>query len=572
MRAAFNQASVDRSSFRHSSGGGISHLPKLATGITLCLLVAGVLLPGQARGGEIPYSAVFNESPSVTRSPFLDQRWSADPQLQFGEGSSLRTSRLSLGLGTDLGLPLKAGTAPEDAMFRIWRLYANMPRTSVEFIASDNADRTTHNRHGGVIGMVSTDFDILLQVTDNLQIVSRGSFIYLPFENEMGFSGFGLLNDEFGLGGDVDVTDDLFLEAKLDGVVGEWDFFVADRIGLQPDENSDLYSTRSADVRLNYLRSNRFDKADTLGRYTLGGRGRQYADGYGTDSDSDSDDRWSYSTAYYYNKASAGVSRVIPTETLMGVTVYRTDRWGMDGRGRGESDTEWEHGVNLSLINQHYNMRFKPYFTYTASTNSEDHYWQHVARLGVTGPLSEYTDLDANVGYAWRSAADSKYSSDDSRRWLWHVSLHNELNELTTQRLSYSRYIQPDTDRYHTTLTYSLHRVLGPYLDSSLFVARTEVDGGDTQEEDETRYEAGSRLVWDVSSRLDLSLTGTMSVVRRHDQDTDYKEYLVRLAADYDLSDTVALMLSYEYVRRTDDVPDRDYYENLVRLRLTKRW
>lgn len=571
MRAVYNQKATRRPSFRHSSGGGIP-LHCLAAGLGLCLLAAGLLLPGQAAGQEIPYSAVFTESTSVTRSPFRDQRWSADPQLQFGQGASLRTSRLQLGLDTDLGLPLKEGPAPEDAMLRLWRIYANMPRTSVEFIASDNADRTTHNRKGGVIGMVSTDFDILLQLTDNLQIVSRGSLIYLPFENEVGLHGFGLLDDRFGLAGEIDASSDLFIEAKLDGVVGEWDFFVADRIGLEPDANSDLRSYRTADARLNYLRANNFDKADTLGRYSLGGRGRINTQGDDLDSNSTSDDRWGYSTAYYYNKASTGVSRTIPTETLVGLTAYRTDRWGMDGRGRGERDSEWEHGVNLSLVNQHYNMRFKPYFTYTASTNSEDHFWQHVARLGVTGPLSEYTDLNANVGYAWRSGYDRK-SDDDSRSWLWHVSLHNELNELTTHRLSYSRYIQPDSNRYHTTLAYSLHRVLGPYLDSSLFAVRTEVDGGENHlKDDETRYEVGARLGWDVSSRLDLTLTGTMSVVRRHNQDTDYKESRIRLAADYDLSDTVELMLSYEYARRTDDVPDRDYYENLVRLRLTKRW
>ncbi|MDX9982544.1 MAG: hypothetical protein RBU25_21160, partial [Lentisphaeria bacterium] len=187
MRAVYNPQKTDRSSFRHSSGGGLAiHSSGLAAGLALCLVAAGMLLPGSARAGEIPYSAVFTESPSVTRSPFRDQRWSADPQLQFGEGSSLRASRLRLGLDTDLGLPLHEGTAPEDAMLRIWRLYANMPRTYVELIASDNADRTNHDRKGGVIGMVATDFDILLQLTDNLQIVSRGSLIYLPFENEVG--------------------------------------------------------------------------------------------------------------------------------------------------------------------------------------------------------------------------------------------------------------------------------------------------------------------------------------------------------------------------------------------------
>jgi hypothetical protein len=530
-----------------------------------------MVLPGRVVGQEIPYSSVFTESASVGSNPFRNQLWSADPQLQFGQGSAFRATHLSLGLNLGLDLPLQRSAPPEDAMLRLGPLYANMPRTYMDIIASDNADRTNHDRHGGVIGMVASDFDILLRLTDSFHIAAKGSFIYLPFENQVGFSGFGFFDESAGLNGDVSLGTDLFIEAKLDGMVGGWDFFVADRVGLQPDK-SDLYSYRSADVRLHYLRANEFDKADTLGRYTLGGRGRRDDGDNGSDYDSDSDDRWGYSTAYYYNKASAGISRMVPTDTYVGLTVFRTDRWGMDGEGRGDRDTEWTEGVNLSLINQHYNMRFKPYATYTASTNSEDHYWRHVVRLGVAGPLSEYTDLDANVGYAWISACERKYAGENSRKLLWNVRLQNELNQLTTQRLSYSRYIQPDSDQYHTTLAYSLHRVLGPYLDSSLFAARTEVESGDDQDEDETRYEAGAALVWDATSRLDLTLTGIMSVVRWYDQDSDYKEYLVRLAADYDLSDTLALMLSYEYVRRTDDVPDEAYYENLVRLRLTKKW
>lgn len=534
-----------------------------------CLVLAALLLPSLAGSVEIPYDALFvEESPTITRSPFRDQEWSADPQLKVGQGS-LRASRLRLGIDTDLDVPLREAPPPDDAMLRIWRLYANMPRTYFELIASDNADRTKHDRKQGAIAMLATDFEVLLQLTENLQIVSRGRFVYLPFEGQGGFQGFF---DDGDLSGSVDIGSDLFVEARFDGILGQWDYFLSDRIGLSPRSTNDLFGAQSADVRLSYLGKGEFDKADRLGRYSLGEYGRRYGNRDNMDYDENHEDRWKYSVSHYFNRAVAGISRTIPTETLVGLTVFRHDRWGMDGRGWRGRDTEWKHGLNLSLINQHDNVRFKPYLTYTASNKSDDHFWRHVARLGIFGPISDYLDLDANVGYAWRSAARRRDPAHDSRSLIWHVSLHNELNQLTSHRLSYTRRLQPDTDQIHTSLVYSLHRILGPYLDSALFAARTEVDYGDRNGINETRYETGARLAWDVSSRLDLSLTGSANFVRRHDGGDNFKEYLARLAADYDLTETISLLLSYEYLRRTDDRTDRSYTENMVRLRLTKHW
>lgn len=552
-------------------GAGAVFLTRLA----VALVAISASLCAQDGGSGIPYSAVFNETTSITDSPFRGQFWSADPQLKVGD-DELRVSRVSLGAHAGLRTPFHYRTAPTDAMFRFWRLYANFPRTYFELIATDNANLTENNREGGVIAMLASDFDLLIQVTDYFQVTAGGRFIYLPFEGEIGMEGSGFLDGDAGLSGNVNMGNDLFVEARFDGTLGKWDAFVTDRIGLEGNPN--LYSNGTADARLSYLARNDFDKADVLGRYRLGGSGRGSDDGSRSSSDSDGRDRWTYSVDGYYNRFSAGLSRSIPTDTRVGLTVYRNDYWGQDARDDSE-DSRWDQGFNLSLVNQHYNMRFKPYFSYTVSESSESDYLSHVARLGVAGPLSEYTELNANVGYWWHSSAGhgNATTSDggsSDRSVLWYISLHNELNELTTQRLSYSRYVQPDEDQLRTTLTYDLRHTLGPYLESSLFASWTETDDGNDRDDnyDQTIYEAGARLGWDVSSRLTLTLTGTVRAVRDQNAAYDYDQYAVRLAADYGITDTLSLWLSYEYTRRDDRTPLESYYENLVRMRLTKSW
>lgn len=564
MRAVHTYNTDERLAPERSGGSGRG-LPLLAW-LVVALLGLASAVPVSAQSGSedgIPYSAVFSETAQVGQNPLRGQLWSVDPFLKVGD-ADLRATRLSL--NTSLSLPVKVGSAPQDAMFHLGPLYLNFPRSSLELIASDNANREKDDRESGVIGMLSTDFNLLLQLTENLQIRTRGRLIYLPFEGKVGLEGDDQLRGWAG----VDVANSLFMEARYDNTIGEWDLFASERIGLESADSGGLYSRRYADARLYYLGANDFDEADTLGRYRLGSNGN----GQDNWDDSRRKDRWEYESDGYYNRLAVGVSRMIPTDTLVALTVFRYDRWGMDRED--DASSEWREGINLSLINQHYNTRFKPYFTYTASRNSEDEsYWDHVARLGVVGPLSDYTEFNGNVGYRWRTNVDSRDSGDNSGNLLWYVSLHNELNELTTQRLTYARYVQPDSNRINTTLSYSLHRILGPYLDSSLFfdwTERQEDGNSDGDSGDETRYEAGTRLAWDASSRLTLTLTGRLSAVQEQDSDNDYEEYSVLLGSEYDITDTLSLWLSYEYVIRDDETPGDSYYENLVRMRLTKRW
>jgi hypothetical protein len=533
------------------------------------LLLASELAAQEDLG--IPYSSVFRSS-SHSVDPALGYGWNVDPQLKVGPGS-LRGLGIGTGLNASLNTPLNlSARPPQDATLTMGPLALDIPRSYFELIASDNADREKHSTESGVIAMFGTDFDLFLEFFPGLVVTAHGRFIWLPFEGEAGFQGRGAFDARLGVDAGIDLTENLFIEAAFDTQVGDWDVFVRDRIGIRT-ENSSLYTWRRQDVRLSYIEQNRFDESDQLGRFTLGGNygsDSDRVDEDGLDSDTRDRDRWSLGTDGYYNFFTAGASRTLPTDTRFSGRVFRYDRWGADS-SEYDDGTYWSHGVNLSLYNQHYNMRFKPYATYTATENSENRYWEHVARLGIRGPITEYTSLDANVGRHWRSVSRERGGSRQTT--LWRVSLHNELNALTTQRLSYSREVAEPESEIHTILSYSLHRVLGPNLNSSFFATWTEEDesdgGGD---HDETRYDLGARITWDVSSRLTLRLTGLHTTVQEQDTNEDYDEYRVRLSSDYRLTDTLSLWVSCEHTFRDDEIHDESYRENLLRMRLTKIW
>ena len=554
-----------------SPGGRLRDLLCRTPGWLLILpfFLLSLPLPGQPTDLEIPYSSVFRDTGGWPQDPLRNVDWNTDPNIKVGD-DSLRFATAGLGLGTNLDLPFDLSGPPPDAMFRFWRLYLDIPSTYLEIIASDNADQTKNDREKGIIAVVSTDFNIYLQLTERLQLTAAGRYIYLPFANTGGFQGSSFFNESFGAGADVDANADFFIQATFDGTIGETSFFVTDTAGLQ-DSGTSLNALSDYDARLRFLEAGNFDKADRLGRYSLGGAYHDDHESddndFNDDSDSDTDSRWDFDTGAKYNRFSLGFFRDLPTDTRASLTLFRSDTWDDDD---SDSDHDWTHGLNASLRNQHPNMRFKPYLTYTTSTSNDEDYWQHVARLGFAGPITDYTDIDANVGYTWNTGHDAP----EDRTTLWYVSLHNELNELTTHRLSYSRSVEEPNDEIHTTLAYSLHRTLGPRLEGTLYATWTEEDesGGQGDGHDETTYNVGAGLTWDASSRLTVRLTAFLTAVQEEDTDEDYEEYSIRLSADYSITDTTSLDVSYEHVRRDHERNDRSYYENVLRARLTKQW
>ena len=566
---------------RPASRPGAISRQRLARATVLSLLALVSTIHCQPADIEIPYSSVFRQSVGPVYLPAKDFRWGTDPVLRFGDGViQFPTADLSLGLNSSIDTPFHLSPPPQDAMFRFWNIYLDIPSSSIELIASDNANQTKHDREKGVIAAVTTDFDITVQLGERLQLTASGSYIYLPFESTGGFQGNSLFGEGLGTDADIDadIDTDLFLAAVFDGTIGDWSYQFYDRVGIENRDTSlTSYSGLNYDARLHYLAMGDFDKADRLGRYSLGGghgrnRYESSRDDFDDDYDTPSDSRWEYHTGTKYNLFAVTFARDLPTDTHMALTLFRNDTWDTDDNH--DDDHEWTHGVNLSLRNQHYNMRFKPYFTYTTSTSNNsrgrDGAWSHVARIGFSGPITGYTGIDANVGRTWETGSNAS----DFYSTLWHVSVHNELNELTTHRLSYSRSVEEPNDEIHTTLAYSIHRILGPRLTGSLFATWTEQDesngGGDGR--DETFYDVGANLNWDVSSRLTLRLTAFLAAVQEEDTDSDYEEYHIRLSADYTMTDTVSLHLSCEHIRRDQEIRDRSYRENVARARITKQW
>jgi hypothetical protein len=569
MRAASNNQTAKRFPDRNGCGCGrrLWSWLLLCAGLWLSALPFSAL--AQSGGSGIPYSSVFRETGNRFESPLKDQVWEADPQLKIGQGGAIDMSAIGISLDSVLRAPLTLAPPP-DTMFRFGRLYLDIPSSYLEVVASDNAYQEKNATEQGVISVVGTDFDMYFQVTDHLCITGSGTLIYLPSQGEFGVAGRGFFGDTGTAGGQLDIARDLSFQISYDGKLGDWDFFARDRIGLLGGGRygGGLYAYGYEEARLSLLANNDFDKMDRLGKYTLGEH--NYANSSDDiDVDSSSDDRWEIETSKF-NTITVGVSRMIPTDTLVGLTAWRYDRFdSSEGDGR-----EWGEGINLSLINQHYNMRLKPYLTYTTSRNDDNSYWTHVARLGVQGPLSEYTDLDANAGYEWHEAGDN--GEPAVHQPLWRISVTNDLNDLTTHRLTYARSVGEYNGDTNTVVEYDLHRTLGPRLEGVFYARWTKrketVRGKYSDGNDETWYDAGAGVTWDASSRLTITLRGFLRKVQEKNTNQDYEQYRVRLGTNYSFSDSLSLWLSYEYTLRDDERPNDSYRENLIRMRLTKTW
>jgi predicted porin len=111
-------------------------------------------------------------------------------------------------------------------------------------------------------------------------------------------------------------------------------------------------------------------------------------------------------------------------------------------------------------------------------------------------------------------------------------------------------------------------------MEGMLFARWTEEDESDGQGDghDETEYNLGAGITWEASSRLTLRLTAGLTAVQEEDTEDDHEEFNVKLAANYDLTDTMSLWASYEYTREDEGTPNEGYVENLFRMRLTKQW
>ena len=487
----------------------------------------------------VPYSKIFRD----TGAPYTNllQRPAVTPSLQ----TESVEARATLGLpALSAALPLiQRGFEPQDADLKFGPVFFKLTGLSAAGLWSDNINLAENNRESGTIGILTISGAIIAQLTEGLRLAVSGSFVYLPLQNEAGIAGFGLY-DPYLLGFDDEPI--VRTEVTWNTVIGGWNVVFADdfRIGIGRFSNN----VRDDAV---FFRGGGFDGYDQAGRYIF--RGPQGAvDDNGKNRNETSDT----GIVYYSNVISAQADRLIVGKTRLRVQVSHENLWYNQGN-RGLPKLRDQ--VNVSLVSERENLRFKPFLIYRAlKTDLQDSFEQTI-RAGVDGPITDQLQLHAEIGYYFGNNQDSV---------LWGVSLRHQAGPYTEESLFFGRSVSSFHDEIRQYVGYDIRQILGPKVVADAYFLRDDIQDLNGAGFSRIEYRTGLRFSIAAGPRTNIILTGTYALV---DSDGSKSTTLTgRAEVSHYFIDSFLARLVYQYQENTTDTANESYYENLIYFSLTK--
>jgi hypothetical protein len=464
---------------------------------------------------------------------------------KLGYGSGNLTVGIPLRPIAESTLPLTQwGGRPEDAEIKLGNFYLDVISLSGAVLWTDNANQTETNRKSGAISIVQLKFALVWQVLENFRLAAASAVTWLPFENKIGVTDpFADLDLNAGLGPQA------LFELTYDVPLGGWDLLLYDRFSA----SRGLYGLRE---NIDLLGQDNSFIEDRIGRYSF----REDLTRRGSDSHGLLENRLSRVTEYR-NSVGFTLSRVVPTETEVTLFGNHDNSW-YSGDSTGLANSRDTLGVLLESVRE--NMRFKPFFKYTASKSDIQREWDHLVEGGVKGPITDYIDFLGDAGY--------NYIGDTASGVVtWRLRLEHNPRPSTVHSIEYRRYVTfPDRD-LATTLTYRLRQGIGPYMSAGLAFERATFEDLDNNNTASTEYRAEALLDFQLSSRSNLRLLALYSDIKYVDPARpDISIFTGRAELNLRHTDTVFTTLLYQYEQRDSSLPGDSYYENLVLLRVTK--
>jgi hypothetical protein len=508
---------------------GAESLPKV--------LPAGAYQTPPAVG--LPYSKLFKNTGAPYTNPI--QPIVATPSVHTESIDAYGTFGLPPVIAT---FPLiQRGFEPQDADLKLGPVFFKLQGLSAAALWSDNINLTETDRESDVIGIVTLTGSVYAQLTEGLRLAVSGSLVWLPFENEFGVAGFGLYSPFlFGFDSQPIVRSEITWQT----MIGGWNVVFADdfQIGIA------RFSTNVRDTAVLYSGGG-FDGYDQAGRYVFRAPQNNYYD-----NDRDYDYDYNEDFVYYSNIISAQVDRLIVGKTRLRVQASHENLWYNQGN-RGLPSLRDQ--VNVSLVSERENMRFRPFLIYQAlKTDLQDSFQQSV-RGGVDGPITNQMQFHGEVGW---------YFGDDEDAFLWLVSLRHQLGPYTEQSIFYGRTVNSFYDQLNEAWGYNIRQIIGPKLIADAFVLHNNVedllDDGFSYRE----WRTGVRLSIIAGPKTNFILTGTYSLV---DSDEGQSHTWTGLASvSHYFTETFLGRLVYQYQQNDSDIFDDSYYENLIYVSLTK--
>ena len=516
----------------------------------------GESLPGTLPAGAyqspptpgVPYSRLFrNSGVSYTNPvPVLPP---VSPSVQTE--SIQAGTRLSLP-AIHLSLPLQQrGFEPRDADLKLGPLFFKLREISGAALASDNINLRENNRESGTIAIATISGSVIAQFSERLRLALSGSFVYLPLKNEAGLTGFGFgFHAPFVFGLSEDPT--LRSEITWNTVIGGWNVVFSDdfTIGIGSYSNS-----LRDDAVFFSVGGFGFDGVDRAGRYSFGGRGGALSSA-GLRSGQGSGQRSETGILYFSNIVSAQTDRLVVGKTRLRVQAAHENLWYNQGN-RGLPSLRDQ--INVSLVSERENMRFKPFIIYQALRTDLQDSFAHTIRAGVEGPITDQLQLRAEIGYYFGNNQDSL---------LWQVNLQHQAGPYTKESLYFGRAVNGFNDEIHEVIGYNIHQILGPKITANAFISRDDVRDLSGEGFSHTEYRTGLNIQIQAGPRTQISLTGTSALAES--DGGAYTAWTGLAQISHSFTDTFLSRLSYQYQQRNSDFGSNSYYENLIYCSLTK--
>lgn len=508
--------------------------------------VAGQSLPARLPSGAyqdaptpgVSYSRIFRD----TGAPYTN------PLNPIAITPSVRTE--SVEANVSVGLPLVAsfpliqrGFAPQDADLKFGPVFFKLQGLSAGVLWSDNINLTETNRESGTIGIVTISGAIIAQLTEGLRLAVSGSLVYLPLKNELGIAGFGV-NAPFLFGFDNQPI--VRSEITWNTIIGGWNVVFADDFHIGVGR----YSNNVRDDAI-LFDGGGFDGYDQAGRYVFRARQTSFSD-----NDRDFDNESNNDFIYFSNTVSAQADRLIVGKTRLRVQVAHQNLWYNQG-GRGLPTLRDQ--VNVSLVSERENLRFKPFFVYEAlKTDLMDSFIQSV-RVGIDGPITDQLLLHAEVGY---------YFGNGEHGLLGLVSLRHQAGPYTQQSFFFGRSLNTFYDQVEEGIGYNIRQIIGPKVGADAFVLYNNIYNLDGEGPSYKEFRTGLRFSIVAGPRTNFILTGTYSVL---DYEAGQSRTWTGLAqVTHYFTNTLLARLAYQYQQNDSDFFDRSYYENVVFFSLAK--
>ena len=157
--------------------------------------------------------------------------------------------------------------------------------------------------------------------------------------------------------------------------------------------------------------------------------------------------------------------------------------------------------------------------------------------------------------------------------YLAHAKLQHDINPLTRQSIEYRRDITAPEEDLEESYTYHLRRVLGPYLNASLFFGYATFEDLNNNNTGTTEWRGGLLLDSHISSKTILRFGAIYSRVKYNNADLgEWDRWSALAQIHYRFSESITAALTYRYQTRKSSVVGDSYDENLVVLTLTKRF